>query len=286
MRKTALIFDSTAIIDEEIVKKYDITFVSMNVAIDGVNHRALDIDDEEFRKQFHNFKNLKSGSPSILDFEEAINAKFDEGYKEVIVLPLASGLSATFNIAVMAREGLSPERKAATYIHESNNASIGMDLLMHSLVELLDTDPTADELLAALEARAPQNRVLFEIDNLRHLFRGGRLNPLKYIIGTALKIKPLVEFKDGELKVIAQNRSRRKTMDVILGKIDDFVQNFKNVYVGLFTYDKEDNIFKAIHDIIKERWPHIRINFSKKICPIFTTHVGVDGYSVAVVSYN
>lgn len=56
MRKTALIFDSTAIIDEEIVKKYDITFVSMNVAIDGVNHRALDIDDEEFRKQFHNLK--------------------------------------------------------------------------------------------------------------------------------------------------------------------------------------------------------------------------------------
>jgi DNA polymerase-3 subunit beta len=115
-------------------------------------------------RDHHTLKNLKSGSPSILDFEEAINAKFDEGYKEVIVLPLASGLSATFNIAVMAREGLSPERKAATYIHESNNASIGMDLLMHSLVELLDTDPTADELLAALEARAPQNRVLFEID--------------------------------------------------------------------------------------------------------------------------
>jgi len=53
-----------------------------------------------------------------------------------------------------------------------------------------------------------------------------------------------VEFKDGELKVIAQNRSRRKTMDVILGKIDDFVQNFKNVYVGLFTYDKEDKYLK------------------------------------------
>ncbi len=286
MRKTALIFDSTAIINEEHIKKYDISIVSLNVAIDGVNHRSVDINDEEFRQKFYTFRNLKSGSPSIIDFEDAINKKFDQGYKEVIVIPLSSGLSATYNVALMAKENLSPERQANTYVHESNNASVGMEPLVYSLVELLDTDPSADEILAALDARAPQSRVLFEIDNLKHLFRGGRLNPLKYIIGTALKIKPLVEFKDGELKVIAQNRSRRKTMDIILGRIDEFVQKFKNIYVGLFTYKQDDNIFTAIHDIIKERWPHIRINFTKKICPVFTTHVGVDGYSVAVVSYN
>lgn len=286
MRKTALIFDSTAIIDDEMIAKYDITFVSLNVIIDGESFRALDIDDDEFRTKFHTYKNLKSASPSITDFEDAINAKFDEGYKEVLILPLAGGLSATLSVATMAREHLSEERKANTYVYESLNASVGMDTLMHSLVEVLDTDPSATELIAALDKRTPQNRVLFEIDNLRHLFRGGRLNPLKYILGTALKIKPLVEFKDGELKIIAQNRSRRKTMDIILRKVEDFVQKFKNIYVGFFTYDKEDNIFKAIHDIIKERWPHIKINFSKKICPVFTTHVGIEGYSVAIVSYN
>lgn len=286
MRKTALIFDSTAIIAEEHIEKYDISFVSLNVAIEGVNFRALDINEEEFKNKFYTYKSVKSGSPSVFEFISAINDKFDKGYKEVVVITLSSGLSSTHAVAACAIENLSPERKAKTFLHDSNNASVGIEPLMYSLLELLDKDPSAAELIKALEVRAPQSRVLFEIDNLRHLYRGGRLNPLKYFIGMALKIKPLIEFENGELKVIGQNRSRRKTMDTILGKIDGFVQKFKNVYVGLFTYATDDNIFKAIYGIIKERWPQIKINFTKKICPVFTTHLGIDGYSVAVVSYN
>lgn len=286
MRKTAIIFDSTAIVNEELIKKYDISFVSLSLAINGENFRAMDLDENKFREEFLTYKSVKSGSPAPFDFEEAINAKFDKGYQEVVVISISSKLSATYSVALMARDNLSAERKQNTYVHDSLYGSIGQDVLITSLVELLDTDPSAAELLNALEARVNQNTVLFEINDLKHLFRGGRLNPLKYFISLALKIKPLIEFNKGELKVIGQNRNRRKTLDIILDKIDYYMINFKHVYINLFSYHPEDNVFVAVHDIIKNRWPQIPIGYTNRIDPVYMTHVGVDGYAVSIVSYN
>lgn len=286
MRKTAIIFDSTAIVKEELIKKYDISFVSLNLAINDENFVAMELDEQKFREEFNTLRNVKSGSPSPHDFEEAINAKFDKGYKEVVVITLSSKISATYHVATMARDSLSDERKANTYVHDSLYGSIGQDALIASLVYLLDEDPSAEELLTALEARVNQNTILFELNDLKHLFRGGRLNPLKYFISLALKIKPLVEFHKGELKVIGQNRNRRKTIDIILNKIEDFVSNFKNVYINLFSYHSDDNVFVAIHDIIKTRWPQIKLGMTTRIDPVFMTHVGVDGYAVSIISFN
>ena len=286
MRKTAIIFDSTAIINEENIKKYDISFVSLNVAINDENFRSMELDEEKFKNEFLTYKSVKSGSPSPYDFEEAINAKFDAGYKEVVVIALSSKISATYSVAQMGRDALSEERKANTYIHDSLFGSIGQDVLIKSLEELLDTDPSAQELMAALEARLPQNTILFELNDLKHLHKGGRLSTLKYFISMALKIKPLVEFSSGVLKVVGQNRNRTKTIDIIMNKLDGFVSKFKHVYVNLFSYHPDDNIFIAVHDIIKKRWPQVVLGMTTRIEPIFMTHVGVNGYAVSIVSFN
>lgn len=286
MRNTAIIFDSTAIINEENIKKYDISFVSLNVAINDENFRSMELDEEKFKNEFLTYKSVKSGSPSPYDFEEAINAKFDAGYKEVVVIALSSKISATYSVAEMARDALSEERKANTYIHDSLFGSIGQDVLIKSLEELLDTDPSAQELMDALETRLPQNTILFELNDLKHLHKGGRLSTLKYFISMALKIKPLVEFSNGVLKVVGQNRNRTKTIDIIMNKLDGLVSKFKHVYVNLFSYHPDDNIFIAVHDIIKKRWPQVVLGMTTRIEPIFMTHVGVNGYAVSIVSFN
>ncbi len=286
MRKTAIIFDSTAIVNEALIKKYDISFVSLNLAINGENFVAMDLDEDKFREEFLTYKNVKSGSPAPYDFEEAINKKFDEGYEEVVIITLSSKISATYNVANMAKDALTPERQKHTYVHDSLYGSVGQDALVASLVPLLDQDPTGPELIEALEARVNQNTVLFELNDLKHLFRGGRLNPLKYFISLALKIKPLVEFHLGELKVIGQNRNRRKTIDIIVQKIEGFVNSFKNVYINLFSFHPKDSAFVAIYDIIKTRWPQIKLGRTTRIDPIYMTHVGVDGYAVSIVCYN
>lgn len=286
MRKTAIIFDSTAVVNPDLIQKYDISFVSLNLAINGENFRSMDLDENKFREEFLTYKSVKSGSPSPYDFEEAINEKFDKGYQDVVVITLSSKISATYSVALMALEALTPERKAKTFVHDSLYGSVGQDALIHSLVEVLDKDPSGPELVSALDARVNQNTVLFELNDLKHLFKGGRLSSIKYFISLALKIKPLVEFHLGELKVIAQNRNRRKTIDVIMNKIQEFVDKFKHIYINLFSYYPEDSAYIAVHDIIKERWPHIVLSTTTRIDPVYMTHVGVNGYAVSIVCFN
>lgn len=286
MRKTAILFDSTAVIDPVNIEKFDISFVSMNLAINGENFRSMDLDEDKFRQEFLTYKNVKSGSPSPYDFEVVINEKFNQGYEEVVIITLSSKISATYSVAKMAVDTLSDERKAKTFVFDSLYGSVGQDALVASLVNLLEQDPTAAQIMAALESRVNQNTVLFELGDLKHLVKGGRLSMIKYIISMALKIRPLVEFHNGELKVIAQNRNRSKTMDAIFSKIDDFVTKFKHVYINLFSYHPNDNIFVALRDIIKTRWPQIIVNATKRIDPVYMTHVGVDGYAVSIVSFN
>ena len=131
-RKTGLIFDSTAIISDENIKKYDVRFVSLNLAINGENYPAMSLNEEEFRTNFSTYKSMKSGSPSPYDFEEAINQLFDEGYEEVVIVTLSSKLSATYDVALLGRNNLSPERQNRTFVHDSLYASIGQDVLFTS----------------------------------------------------------------------------------------------------------------------------------------------------------
>ncbi len=285
-RKTGLIFDSTAIISDENIKKYDVRFVSLNLAINGENHAAMSLDENEFREKFSTFKSMKSGSPSPYDFEEAINKLFDDGYEEVLIVTLSSKLSATYEVALLACNNLSPERQAKTFVFDSLYASIGQDVLFTSIVPLLETDPSAEKLIEELKVRRESCTMLFELNDLLHLVKGGRLNPLKYIISLAFKIKPLVEFTNGELKVVAQNRNRQKTLDVILNKIDAIVKSFTNVFINLFSYRPEDNIFVTLYDTISKRWPSVILGLTKRIDPVFMTHVGINGYAVSIICYN
>lgn len=285
-QKIGLIFDSTAIISAENIKKYDVRFVSLNLAIDGENHAAMSINEDEFRANFSSYKSMKSGSPSPHDFEEAMNKLFDDGYEEVVVVTLSSKLSATYDVALLGANNLAPERQKRTFIHDSLYASIGQDVLFTSLLPILETNPTATELISALEARRDGSVMFFELNDLLHLVKGGRLNPLKYILSLAFKIKPLIEFSAGELKVVAQNRNREKTLNIILEKIDAIAKAFSNVFINLFTYRPEDNIFTTLYDTIVKRWPKIILGITKRIDPVFMTHVGINGYAVSVVCYN
>lgn len=286
MNKIGYIFDSTAIIDEEIVKKYDISFVSLNLIIEGNEHKANTLDEAKFKNEFLSYKSVKSASPSPHDFEKAIRAKLDKGYEEVIVVTLSSKISATYNTALIARDTLTDEEQARVFVHDSLYGSIGFDALVDSMKDVLASDMSAKEVVSELEKRRPESVVLFELNDLKHLFKGGRLNALKYFFSAALQIKPVVEFRDGVLDVVTKNRSRAKNLEFIYGQIDRFVKNFKHVFVNIFSYDTEDGAYLTLKKTICEKWPQVVLNFTKRICPVFMTHVGVKGYALSVVSYN
>lgn len=286
MYKIGYIFDSTAIIKKELIEKYDISFVSLNISADEKEYKALEIDEDQFKKDFDSYSNIKSASPSPHDFEVAIMEKIEKGYEQIVIVTLSSKISTTYDVALLAINDIPSEYRDKVFVHDSLLGSIGMDPLVSSMDEVMAKDPDATVIIEEFEKRRPNSAVLFEINDLKHLFKGGRLSILKYFISVALKIKPLVAFRGGKLSVIGKNRNRNKTLDILFEHIDELKTKFKNVFVGLFSYDTEDSAYKKLYKTIKERWPAVKIINTTRICPVFMTHVGIEGYALSVVAFD
>lgn len=286
MYKIGYIFDSTAIIQKELIEKYDITFVSLNISADEKEFKALEIDEEQFKKDFDSYSNIKSASPNPYDFEVAIMEKFKKGYEQVVIVTLSSKISTTYDVALLAINDIPSEYRDKVFVHDSLLGSIGMDPLVTSMDDVMAKDPDAIVIIEEFEKRRPNSAVLFEINDLKHLFKGGRLSILKYFISVALKIKPLVAFRGGKLSVIGKNRNRNKTLDILFEHIEELKEKFKNVFVGLFSYDPEDSAHKKLYKTITERWPSVKIVITTRICPVYMTHVGIEGYALSVVAFD
>ena len=78
----------------------------------------------------------------------------------------------------------------------------------------------------------------------------------------------------------------KKTLNIILDKIEAVATAFTNIFINLFSYRPEDSIFVTLYDTITKRWPNIILGLTKRIDPVFMTHVGINGYAVSIVSYN
>ena len=286
MNKVGFIFDSTAIIPPEKVEKYGFESVSLYLDIDGNSQLSTSINEAEFLANFSSYNSLKSASPSPQAFVDAYERQFAKGFQQIIVLPLSSKLSATHDVALIARGMLDEDKQKNIVVLDTLVCSLGFDSLMHSLYEYLDQDLGVEDLSRIIMEHAEHSSILFEINDLKHLHRGGRLKRISLIVGEILKIKPLIEFSDGILKVVAKNRNRGKNIEFIVDKIRQLSRNFKLVYVNYFSFKVEDPAVILILEKLRAEFKNVVINFTDHICPVYISHVGNSGYAIAITAHN
>lgn len=286
MNKVGIIFDSTAIIPAEKVAKYGFEFVSLYLDIDGKSQLSTSINEEQFLKDFSTFHSLKSASPSPQAFVDAYEKQFAKGFEKILVLPLSSKLSATHDVALIARGLLPEEKQKNVVVLDTLVCSLGFDSLMHSLYSVLDQDLEIEALSKIVMEHANNSLILFEINDLKHLHRGGRLKKISLIVGEILKIKPLVEFSEGVLKIAAKNRNRNKNIEHILDKIRQLSVSFNKVYVNYFSFKLDDPAIAIIKEKISAEFKNVILNFTNRICPVYISHVGNSGYAIAITANN
>lgn len=286
MNKVGIVFDTTAIIPAEKTAKYGFEFVSLYLDIDGTSHLSSSINEQEFIAKFDTFRSLKSASPSPQAFVDAYEKQFAKGFQHIIVLPLSSKLSATHDVANIAKGMLEEAQQSHVTVLDTLVCSLGFDSLMQSLYDYLDQDLEVEELAKVIMDHAQNSSILFEINDLKHLYRGGRLNNLSYFVAELLKIKPLVEFSEGVLKIAAKNRNRAKNIDFILDRIRTLSESFKKVYINHFSFNLEDGAFKNLVNRIETEFKNVTLNFTARICPVYISHVGNSGYAIAITANN
>lgn len=288
MNKVGFIFDSTAVIADDLIEEYGFVFVPLNVTLDGVTYVNADVYDEEYMEKFLNSKKISTSSPSPQQFLDTYKEELAKGYEDIIVLPLSSKLSSTYQSALMARDMLGEKEKEQIHVLDTLNASIGYDTLFESLRDDLKNDLSVEELIAKINHHNENSMVIFEVEELKYLHNGGRLGKISYYVGDFLKIKPVIRFREGYMKVIATNRSRHRNVELILNKIVELIENQKEIFINYFHFGSEatTQALQKITSTLKEKFSNIRIKEAKCIDPVFMSHVGVKGFGLSVCAYN
>jgi DegV family protein with EDD domain len=148
---------------------------------------------------------MRTSQPSPKQIMAAIESL---GVDEVIYITLSSGLSGTFNSAVIASRLL--ERKGIMlHLVDSKSASLVMGLLLAKGLELRDAGKSAEEVVMELNRLVPKYRAMLAVPTLDYLVAGGRLDPFKAALAKIVGIRPILEInEDGRIDVAETVRAK------------------------------------------------------------------------------
>lgn len=207
---------------------------------------GIDITHEEFYKKLENSTvNPTTSQISPADYEDVYEDVKKCG-DTAIVITLSSKLSGTYQSANIAREGY----EDCIYIVDSENVTLGEQVLILYACRLRDMGFSAPEIVAALDDKKKDIRVFAVLDTLEYLQRGGRISKTAAVAGNLLSIKPVISIVDGEVSLIGKARGMKNgyaqlTQAVLDCGGIDFNMPCAYVYSGM----TDDHLQKYIKDV-------------------------------------
>ena len=166
-------------------------------------------------------------------FEEAFRRAVDDG-EDVVAVVLSSKLSGTCQSARIAAE----EFPGRVFVVDSENATIGQQILVRRALDLLDQGLDAAAIAAELEKEKKDIRLVALLDTLEYLKRGGRISPSVALVGGLLSVKPVVAVERGEVVMLGKARGSKNGNNLLVQEIRktsgvDFDRPYLLGYTGL-----------------------------------------------------
>jgi DegV family protein with EDD domain len=250
MLKIKLITDSTADLSERLLKQHNIDTVPLIVNIgDDSYFDGVTLTTEAMYNKVETMNIMpKTAAASPGSFVEAFQPYIDQGY-EIIYLGIGAKFSGTLQSAHAAKTLLNTDK--ITLI-DSANLSSGSGLLLLKAAKFRDQGDDVKTIKEKIEALKPKVRSQFVINTLDYLHKGGRINGLQHMMGSMLRLKPIIKVRDGEMQVGKKARGSIKNgINLLIKDVSDLKDNLDDDFLMIthsLAKDSYDYIYKAIHD--------------------------------------
>ena len=230
MRDFIIVTDSTVDLPESMLEEQGIPVLQLNYVLDGKTYEdRKGLSGKEF------FDKLREGSMPTTSQVNPEQAKeffepFVKAGKNILCIGFSSGLSGTYNSERIAAEELSEEYPDAKIIViDSLCASMGQGLLLVKALKKQREGMTLEELAQWLEENKLHICHNVTVDDLNHLYRGGRISKTTAVLGTLVQIKPIIHMNDeGKLIVIGKERGRKKALNTIVDMMGKQMEGYEN----------------------------------------------------------
>ncbi len=200
-----ILTDSCSDLSAELIHQFGIKVIPLNVFVNEKTYKdGTEIKIEQLFDYVSKTGQLpKTSAPSLVEF-----SKFFHNIEQGIYIGISQQLSATHDVAIQAKQLLHDQD---IRIIDSKNLSTGIGLLVLKAAELRDQGKTLDEIELAIKETIAKVRTSFSIDTLDYLYKGGRCTAMENIVGSMLKIRPIIEVRsNGSLGVKEKTSGARK----------------------------------------------------------------------------
>ena len=258
MNNIKIICDSLCDVNKEYLEQYDIDVVPLTLILDGKEYRdGVDMTTDEFYKILREGSvHPKTSQATYAQFKEVFDKYIEEG-KTILYISGSSAATGTCQSAIMAKN----DTDGDIFIYDTYNFSFGAGFFVVKAAEMINEGKNIEEVFEALDKIKEKNVLMFSVDTLEYLKKGGRISSTKATVGSLLNIKPILETRDGLVAQVAQVRGKKnllnKMVECAKEKLGDDIEQ-DEIYIG---YSDDPKETEKLTEIAKEVFKPKKIGY-------------------------
>jgi len=263
-----IVTDSVADLPSQVAQELGITVVPLHVRFGTEVYRdGIDMTADAFFNRLVNSKTLPVTSvPSLGDYAEVYDSLAEET-DEILVITVSSKLSGTYDVALQSI-GLM-KKECRVEVIDSRLGAMAEGLLVIAAAKAVQKGITYNEVMNADKSNIPRAEMRAAFDTLQYLERGGRIGKAQALLGSMLKINPIIALKDGEVVPAAKERSREKAIEYLY----NFAMGYSHIEEMAIEYATTLDDVEVLAERLDSKFPKERI-YRSRSSPVIGTHTG------------
>jgi DegV family protein with EDD domain len=267
---TAIVLDSTSDYPDAPARFPNMRFVSLYVRFGDETYRDyVELGPAEFYEKLRvSSVTPSTAQPTPQDFLSA----YEElaGYERIFSLHVSSKVSGTFQSAELAAQEVAGDR---VQVIDTRTASLAIAMLSHAIQRRLARGTTDDEISALIERFYAHCEVLFTVETLEYLQRGGRIGKAQAIAGGLLNLRPVLGVEDGEVVAVARVRGKQKALAEFERRFVEATTDGPGLHVAI-AHANADEWVGTLSELAWRVRPNAEIEFTSTLGAVVGTHGG------------
>lgn len=283
MSKVAVMTDSNSGITQIEAKEMGIAVLPMPFIIDDkIYYEDISLTQEEFYEKLAQNATVSTSQPSVEDVTKYWDKALEDA-DEVVYIPMSSGLSVSCSTAQM----LSQDYDGRVQVVDNQRISVTQRQSAMDAIELAERGMNAAQIKALLEQEKMQSSIYIMLDTLTYLKKGGRITPAAAALGTALRLKPVLQIQGEKLDAFTIARTKKQGVSKMIAAMETDIKerfggldNMDNIHIEVAHTANEE----AAAEFVEELREHFRVRDEIVCNPLslsVSCHIGPGALAVA-----
>ncbi len=272
-----IVTDTVADLPPKLAEEFGIVVVPLYVRFGSDVYRdGVDLSTDEFYRKLATNRRLPvTSTPSPGEMSEVYD-RLAEETDEILSIHASAKLSAVCEVALRGKEQM--KKRCRVEVVDSETGGMAEGLVVITCAKEAQKGADLDRLIDAAREAVPKAHVYMCFDTLEYLRKGGRIGRAQALLGSVLKVNPIIGVKGGEVHPFGRERSRSKAID----RLVDFVQSYPRIRELAVEHAVTPDEAEALADRLGGLFPRGRIYISR-VGPAVGVHVGPHVIGVAVL---